>query len=132
MNRTGRSAGTLLSAALLMAAAACTADGDNGGSPSASCANLFTYDDRSYLDAPQVDFTVGKKLGIATQPPCNDTGQSDTDNEPATTTNAYEVAGLPWEAAVAVGDTPEEALLFAAHTGADIPPEVKKFIDDAK
>ncbi|MFI6652093.1 DUF6281 family protein [Streptomyces sp. NPDC050529] len=132
MNRTGRSAGALLSAALLMAAAACTADGDNGGGASASCANLFTYDDHSYLDVQQVDFTVGRKLGVATQPPCNDTGQSDKTDEPTTTTNAYKVAGLSPKAAVAIGDTPKEALLFAAHTGADLPPEVQKFIDEAR
>ncbi|MEE4490162.1 DUF6281 family protein [Streptomyces sp. BE230] len=62
----------------------------------------------------------------------NRTGRSAGALLPAMTTNAYEVAGLSPEAGVAIGDTPKKALLFAAHTGADLPPEVQKFIDDAR
>lgn len=129
MRSTGRTAGALLAAAMVMSAAACTADSSSGGEESASCVNRYTYQDRSYRDVANVDFTVGKKLGVATKPPCDDTGGQDKNEEPATTETAYEVDGISPEVAIAIGDTPEEATVFAAYSGSELPPEVEKLID---
>ncbi|MEV0494354.1 DUF6281 family protein [Streptomyces atratus] len=129
MSWTERSAGVLLAAAMVMSAAACTADSSSGGEGSASCVNRFTYQDRSYRDVANVDFTVGKKLGAATKPPCEDTGGQDKDEEPATTETAYEVDGISPKVAIAIGDAPEEVTFFAAYSGSELPPEVEKLID---
>ncbi|MFE4330771.1 DUF6281 family protein [Streptomyces sp. NPDC056831] len=112
-----------------MSAAACTAGSNSGGKESASCVNRFIYQDRSYRDVANVDFTVGTKLGAATKPPCEDTGGREKDEEPATTETAYKVDGISPKVAIAVGDTPEEATFFAAYSGSELPPEVQRLID---
>ncbi|MFD4946199.1 DUF6281 family protein [Streptomyces sp. NPDC058239] len=129
MNWTGRFAGGLLAAAMALSAAACTADSSSGGEESASCVNLFTHEGRLYRDVANVDFTVGKKLGVATKRPCEDTGGQDKDEEPATTGTAYEVDGISPKVAIAIGDTPEEATFFASYSGSELPPEVEELID---
>ncbi|MFJ8864390.1 DUF6281 family protein [Streptomyces sp. NPDC102473] len=128
MNWTGRSNGLLVAAAMVMSVAACTTGGGGGGED--SCANLYTYQDRSYLDVtPNVKFTLGDKLGVATQAPCNDTGGQDKSEVPVASETAYEVDGISPEFAIAIGDTPKTATLFAVRSGKDIPPEVQKLID---
>ncbi|MDX3771335.1 MULTISPECIES: DUF6281 family protein [unclassified Streptomyces] len=127
MTWTGRSTGLLVAAAMVMSVAACTADGGGGGE--ASCANLYTYQDRSYLDvSPNVTFTLGKKLGVATQTPCDDTGGQD-ESEESVWENAYEVDGFSPKVAIAIGDTPKTATFFAVRSGNEIPSEVQKLID---
>ncbi|MFB7223116.1 DUF6281 family protein [Streptomyces sp. NPDC056227] len=128
MNWTGRSAGVLLAASMVISTAACTADSSSGGAASGSCANRFTYQERTYRDVANVDFTVGAKLGVATQPPCNDTGGQKKTDEAGTAQTAYEVQGISPEVAIAVGDTPAEASFFAAYSGSDLPPEVQKLM----
>ncbi|MEW1690298.1 DUF6281 family protein [Streptomyces sp. NPDC091265] len=113
---------------MLVSAAACTADSSGGGSGSASCAYRVTYRDRTYQDVANVDFTVGGKLGPATQPPCDDTGSQGGDEEAATTETAYEVDGLSPTVAIAVGDTPDEAQILVAYSGGELPPEVAELI----
>ncbi|MFD5871286.1 DUF6281 family protein [Streptomyces sp. NPDC060322] len=127
MSWTGRSAG-FLATAMVMSVAACTAGGGGGGED--SCANLYTYQDRSYLDVtPNVKFTLGNKLGVATQTPCDDTGGRDKSEVPVASETAYEVDGISPEFAIAIGDTPKTATLFTVRSGKDIPSEVKKLID---
>ncbi|MET7370815.1 DUF6281 family protein [Streptomyces sp. NPDC005566] len=127
MSWSGRSTG-LLVAAMVMSVAACTAGGGGGGE--ASCANLYTYQDGSYLDvAPHAKFTLGKKLGVATQTPCDDTGAQGESEEPVRTATAYEVDGISPEVAIAIGDTAKTATLFAVHSGKEVPSEVQKLID---
>ncbi|MGW8884501.1 DUF6281 family protein [Streptomyces sp. NPDC055749] len=128
MSRTGQCARVLLAAAMVMSAAACTAGSSGGGAGSASCAHRFVYEDRSYQDVANVDFTVGRKLGTATEPPCYDTGSQDENTEPTTTQTAFAVDGIPPGVAIAVGDSPAEATLFAAYSGSKLPPEVRKLI----
>ncbi|MFV5991348.1 DUF6281 family protein [Streptomyces sp. NPDC056231] len=129
MNWTGRSTGLLLAASMVISTAACTADSSSGGAASGSCVNRFTYQERTYRDVANVDFTVGAKLGVATQPPCDDTGGQDKTDETGTAQTAYEVHGISPEVAIAVGNTPAEASFFAAYSGADVPPEVQKLVD---
>ncbi|MFE7789940.1 DUF6281 family protein [Streptomyces sp. NPDC057460] len=129
MSRTRRSAGVLMAAAMVMSVAACTADRGGGGEESASCVNRYTYQDRSYRDVANVNFTLGKKLGAATKPPCEDTGGRGKGEEPVTTETAYEVDGISPKVAIAIGDTPKTAMFFAAYSGSELPPEVQKLID---
>ncbi|MFJ6462015.1 DUF6281 family protein [Streptomyces sp. NPDC091387] len=128
MSRTGRSTGLLVAAAMVMSVAACTAGGGGGGD--ASCANLYTYQDRSYLDvSPNVRFTPGKKIGVATHTTCDDTGGQDESEESVSSENAYEVDGISPKVALAIGDTPETATFFAVNSGKEVPSEVQKLID---
>ncbi|MFJ8888807.1 DUF6281 family protein [Streptomyces sp. NPDC102402] len=128
MSWTRGSVGLLVAAAMTMPAVACTAGGGGGGGGD-SCVNRYTYQDRSYQDVTQVDFTAGQKLGVATSPPCEDTGSKDKGEEPVTTGTAYEVDGISPEVAIAVGDTPETATLFAVYSGSEPPPEVLELTD---
>lgn len=129
MGWTRRSAGSLVAAAMVMSIGACTAD-SGGGDHEASCANIFTYQDRSYGDVANVKFTLGKKLGVAIQPAsCEDTGGQDKSGEPVTTETAYEVDGISPKVAIAIGDTPKTATFFAVSSGSEVPPEVQKLID---
>lgn len=112
-----------------MSIAACSADSSGGGVESMSCVNRFTYQDRTYQDVANVNFTVGTKLGTATKPPCEDTGGRGKDEEPAVAETAFEVDGISPRVAIAVGHTPEEATFFAASSGSYLPPEVEKLID---
>lgn len=124
MSWTGRSAGLLVAAAMVMPVAACTADSGGGVGASASCVARYTYQDRSYRDVANVEFTLGKKLGAATSPPCEDTGGRGKGEEPVTTETAYEVDGISPKLAIAIGDR-----FFAVYSGSKLPPEVQKLID---
>ncbi|MGW0783990.1 DUF6281 family protein [Streptomyces sp. NPDC002913] len=117
-----------MAAAMVMSGAACTAGG-GGGDEGLSCAGRYTYQDRTYQDVGGVTFTPGKKLGVATQPPCDDTGGQDESEVPVATGTAYAVDGIPPEVAIAVGDAPGTATLFAVGSGPDLPPEVRELID---
>ncbi|WP_261991395.1 DUF6281 family protein [Streptomyces sp. OR43] len=131
MNGTRRSAGLLVAAAMVMSVAACTADGGGGEAGGGSGASLYTYKDQTYLDMGKVEFTVGKKLGVAHSTTGDDTGGAGENEEPAATEagTAYEVDGISPEVAIAIGDTPKTATLFSVRSGEEIPPEVQKLID---
>lgn len=130
MTGTGRSAGVLLAvAAMTLSAAACTTEGSDGGEGSDSCAYRFSYRGRMYQDVANVDFAVGKRLGTATHPPCNDTGRQDQAEEPTLTETAYAVDGISPTVAIAVGSTPEDVMFLAVYSAGELPPEVKKLLD---
>ena len=124
MSWVGRS--MALAAAAMVSAVACGAGSSSGGEASGSCAYQILYQDRTYRDVANVEFTVGERLGDATQPPCDDTGGQDEVEEPGTTETACQVDGISPEVAIAVGDTPGEATFVAVYSGAELPPEVKK------
>ncbi|THA78669.1 hypothetical protein E6R60_06620 [Streptomyces sp. A0642] len=112
---------------MVMPVAACTAD---GGGAEASCVARYTYQDLTYQDVGNVKFTAGKKLGVATAPPCEDTGGRSETEEPAGAAEAaYEVDGMSPEVAIAVGDTPETARFFAVSSDSELPPEVQELIE---
>ncbi|WDF40804.1 DUF6281 family protein [Streptomyces sp. T12] len=67
-----------MTALLLTAAVGCAESGGAGGTAAASCAYVVTYDSRSYLDAGNLEFTVGEKLGSATLPACDAIAVGDT------------------------------------------------------
>ncbi|WP_063785696.1 DUF6281 family protein [Streptomyces venezuelae] len=126
MSRPRRFSVALVAAASLVSLAAC--DTSSSARGEASCALQFTYNSRTYRDVANADFTVGQKLGTATKPPCDDTGTAPTDGETPTKETAYEVEGVPAEMAIAVGATPEEAMLVVVYSGTELPPEVRKLI----
>ncbi|MEU9591596.1 DUF6281 family protein [Streptomyces sp. NPDC048219] len=116
-------------AVVMVSAAACTADSRGDGEAQGSCAFRILYQDRTYRDVADVEFTVGGRIGVATEPPCDDTGGQGEAEERGTTETAYAVDGISPQVAIAVGDTPGEAALVAAYSGSEVPPEVKKLID---
>ncbi|WP_371623580.1 DUF6281 family protein [Streptomyces sp. NBC_01116] len=128
MSRSGRSAGALLAAVMVMTAAGCGADGDRGEGE-ASCAFEVTYQGRTYRDVANVEFTVTDKLGTATQPPCDDTGGDEETAERATRESAYGVKGLPPGTAIAVGSSPEDAVFVVSYSGSTLPPAIRELID---
>lgn len=95
-----------------------------------SCARIFTYEGRSYRQVVNLDFTVAEALGTATREPCNDTGQSSKGGE-SVTKSVYKVADISSKVAIAVGDTPEDASLFAVHSGGKLPRELQDLSDGA-
>ncbi|MFE5023101.1 DUF6281 family protein [Streptomyces sp. NPDC056656] len=80
----------------------------------------FTYDDRTYTSAANVEFRVGSKLGTATPPRRNDTG-GQKGGTPLVAENAYAVKGISPKMAIAVGEIPEEAVLTAVYSGKELP-----------
>jgi len=126
MNRTGWS---MTLAAVMVSAVACTADSRGDGEALGSCAFRILYQDRTYRDVANVEFTVGAKLGVVTEPPCDDTGGREEAEDSGTTGTAYEVTGISPQVAIAVGDTPGEAKFVVAYSGTELPPEVKRLID---
>ncbi|KUM74693.1 DUF6281 family protein [Streptomyces curacoi] len=105
----------IMSALLVAAAVGCAQAGGAGGAAEALCAYLVTYDHRTYRDVANVDFTVGEKLGTATIPECDDTPNDPGDTVPERRITAYEVEGMDPAAAIAVGDSPAEAILMKVH-----------------
>ncbi len=131
MGRSERMTRMLLVAAMVMPAVACTSESSSGGGEqSASCAYQVLYQDRTYRDVANVEFTAGEKLGPATIPPCDDTGGQDKDEQAEETTTAYRVDGISPEAAVAIGDSPDDTMLVTAYSGNELPSEIQKLIDE--
>jgi hypothetical protein len=128
MSWSERSVGLALAAVIAVSAAACTTGSSSSGDGADSCVYQVRYQDRTYRDVANVEFTVGEKLGNATKPPCNDTGEQEGAEEPGTTETAYAVDGISPKVAIAVGDTPDEVIFVAAYSGTELPPEVEKLI----
>ncbi|MFF5104495.1 DUF6281 family protein [Streptomyces sp. NPDC000134] len=111
-------------------AAACTSGSISGGGERASaCAYRVVFQDRTYQDVANVEFTAGDELGPATVPPCDDTGGQDEAEESEEATTAYAVDGISPEVAVAVGDSPDDVVFVAAYSGDELPPEVQDLVD---
>ncbi|MFF7892230.1 DUF6281 family protein [Streptomyces sp. NPDC007907] len=121
-----RSVIALLTAAAAASVSACQPE-DDSGEAVPSCVYVVTYAGRTYRDVPHVQFGLGTRLGAATQPPCDDTGDRNKGEGPCTTT-AYAVDGVSPDVAVAVGDAPGDVRFVAVHSGSGLPPEVKKLI----
>lgn len=128
-----RSVWILLTAAAVASAVSCTSSSGGGGDEdnghnSASCVNRVTYEKRIYKDLANVTFKTGGRLGTVSSVPCDDTGNRDGSDEPVTKSTAYAVKGLDTDIAIAVGDTPDEAVFFTVDSGKKLPAEVKKLI----
>ncbi|UIX31769.1 DUF6281 family protein [Streptomyces sp. GQFP] len=117
-----------------MASTACTSQGSSTDEGSASCAYQILYEGRTYQDVANAEFTIGQQLGDATLPPCDDTGGQDEAGGSGTKLTVYAVHGISPKAAVAVGETPDEAVLVAVavRSGTELPPAVQKLIDGSR
>ncbi|MFF2998221.1 DUF6281 family protein [Streptomyces sp. NPDC057950] len=103
---------------------ACSPQG-GGGEAEGACAIEAMYGDRTYTQVANVDFTVGRALGLAEFPPCDDTpGHNDDAGAPEPTT-AYAVDGLDPRIAIAMRYTSDEVMLLAVQPRGSLPPEVK-------
>ncbi len=127
MSRSGRTTRLPLVTAMLLLAVACTSESssDGGDEQAGSCAYLVHYQGRVYRDVANAEFTADEKLGSATLPPCDDTGDRKDAEEAGETTTAYRVDGISPDVAVAVGDSPEDTVLVAAYSGSEPPPRYR-------
>ncbi|WP_330460999.1 DUF6281 family protein [Streptomyces sp. NBC_00820] len=103
---------------------ACSAQG-GGGEAEGSCAIAAVYGGRTYTQVANVDFTVGKALGPAEFPPCDDTPGHDDNAAGHEPTTAYTVDGLDPRIAIAMRYTSDEVMLLAVQPAGSLPPEVK-------
>ncbi|MET8830677.1 DUF6281 family protein [Streptomyces sp. NPDC004610] len=132
---TGWAAAALVTG-VLVGAGACGAGDDaevashSSGESAGSCPAQFIYQGRTYENVANVEFTAADELGVATQPPCDDTG-GETPSDPAVEEPVYAIEGVPPAIAVAVGDSPTSARLFAVYTGSEIPEEVRRLAESS-
>ncbi|MEU1087823.1 DUF6281 family protein [Streptomyces sp. NPDC005892] len=126
MNVARCTSGVVLTVLAVMSVAACSSGSSSEGG-SASCAYRVAYEGRIYRDVSKTDGPVGKKLGSATVPPCEENDDGDEAEQEVVT--VYEIDGVDPGIAVAVGDTPDGTRTVAAYSGTRLPPEVKKLID---
>ncbi|MFI9760823.1 DUF6281 family protein [Streptomyces sp. NPDC051963] len=117
----------LMAVAAVAAVTGCGSSGSDDGDESASCDYRVVYEGHTYGDVANVRFEVGEKLGTVTLPACDDTNEGP--KESPTTSTAYAVRGLDPDIALAVGETPSEAIFVAVNPDNDLPTEVKKLID---
>lgn len=120
----------VLGAVLVAMSVACSssADGDDGES-AGSCAYLVEYRSRTYAGTEATDFTVGDRLGVATVPPCDDTGGSDRGGETApTSATAYAIEGVDPGIAIALDQSSDGEVIFVNLDSAKKLPEIKKLI----
>ncbi|MEU3085691.1 DUF6281 family protein [Streptomyces massasporeus] len=124
-------ASLLLAAALVSLSVGCTSvsspdDDTDSARPAPSCAYVVEYDGRTYLGRAETDVPVGKSLGAATRPACDDTpGDADEGEGPALMT-AFAVRGVDPAVAVAVAEDPGEYRLVVADSVKELPPELRK------
>jgi hypothetical protein len=124
-------ASLLLAATLASLSVGCTSvsspdDDIDGARPAPSCAYVIEYDGRTYLGREETHVPVGKSLGAATRPACDDTpGDGDEGEGPALMT-AFAVRGVDPAVAVAVAEDPGEYRLVVADTVKELPPELRK------
>ncbi|MEV0222156.1 DUF6281 family protein [Streptomyces sp. NPDC050704] len=120
---------TLLSAALVIMSVACTSSGDSGGGePASSCASRVEYQGRMYWGTAAGDFTLGKKLGAATRPPCDDTPNDDGDGEiTPTSTTVYAIKGVAPGIAIALEHPSDDVIFVNGDSGKKLP-EIRRMI----
>ncbi len=123
----------LMAATLAPLSAGCTSesssdDGD-GARPAPSCAYVVEYDGRTYLGREETDVPVGKSLGGATRPACDDTPGDGDDGEGPALMTAFAVPGVDPGIAIAVAEDTGEYRLVVADTVKELPPELKKVTD---
>ncbi|MFF9114072.1 DUF6281 family protein [Streptomyces massasporeus] len=124
-------ASLLLAAALASLSVGCSSvsspdDDTDGARPAPSCAYVVEYDGRTYLGRAETYVPVGKSLGAATRPACEDTpGDGDEEEGPALMT-AFAVRGVDPSVAVAVAEDPGEYRLVVADSVKELPPELRK------
>ncbi|NEY36345.1 hypothetical protein GTU99_30020 [Streptomyces sp. PRKS01-65] len=105
-------------AVLLLALTGCAA-GESGGDAEAICAYLVRYEGRTYTDRAGVDFEVADHIGTAVQPSCDDTPNDGEPDGTATSVKAFRVVGRDPGTAIAVGTSPDDAVLVFAQAASE-------------
>ncbi|MDN3258156.1 hypothetical protein CJD44_33995 [Streptomyces sp. alain-838] len=134
MTRFGQLTCTVLAAGILLSVGACSTEKDSGkasssGDSTVSCARQFTYQGRTYQQVANRKFTVGESLGSVKQRPCSDTGRDDGKSRAPVSRAAFEVKGISTSKAIAVGDTTQNAELYAVYSGGQPPEDLLKLTD---
>ncbi|MDX3521376.1 DUF6281 family protein [Streptomyces scabiei] len=95
---------------------------DTGGTSSASCVFAVDYDDRTYVDAGKVRYTLGAEVGTARDSVCEDQGGGEEDRAaPGDLADhtAYAIKGVDTEDAIAVRDSPGGKVRVVIHMTGD-------------
>jgi len=126
-----RTARTLvLAGAALVMVTGCAADG-GAGEAAGSCAYVVAYDGRAYWGIDGRDFEVGEAVGVARKPPCDDTPNSGDGGEPAEELTAYRVVGRDTGTALAVGASPDDAVLVTFDPDKNGPEVVRELFGES-
>ncbi|MEU6521744.1 DUF6281 family protein [Streptomyces sp. NPDC046924] len=115
-----------MAAVTVAVSAACASS--NGGESEASCEYRVEYDKRMYSDVSHAEFKIGKKLGPAVFPPCDDSSDDGGGRASPDWTVAYAIEGVDPSIAIAVDDAPDDVLFVAVDSESDLPSEIKKLI----
>jgi hypothetical protein len=115
----------LVTAVTAVVSAGCASSGDGGSE--AACEFRVEYDERVYTDVAHAESEVGKRLGPAVLPPCDDSSDDGGGQASPDSTVAYAIEGVDPGVAIAVDGAPD-GVLFVAGSGTGPPPEVKKLI----
>ncbi|MGV9502062.1 DUF6281 family protein [Streptomyces sp. NPDC003642] len=102
---------------------------DGGAQPAPSCAYVVEYDGRTYLGREETTVPLGRSLGPATRPACDDTPGDGDDGEGPVATTAYAVRGVDPAVAVAVAEDGGTHRLVVAESVEDLPPELRKLTE---
>lgn len=120
----------LVAAATVAVSAACASS--SGGESESSCEFRVEYDKRVYSDVANAEFKLGKKLGTAVIPPCDDSPDDGDGQASPDSTIAYEIEGVDSTLAIALDGAPADVLFVAvdsdSDSGGELPPEIKKLI----
>ncbi|WP_327724599.1 DUF6281 family protein [Streptomyces europaeiscabiei] len=93
-----------------------------GGTSSASCVFAVDHDDRVYVEAGRVDYTLGAEVGTARYSVCDDQGGDEEDQVPVedlTVYAAYALKGIDTEDAIAVRESPGGEVRVVIHATGD-------------
>ncbi|CAM5387204.1 DUF6281 family protein [Streptomyces hirsutus] len=119
----------VLAGAALVMVTGCAAGG-GGGEASGSCAYVVAYGERAYWGIDGGDFEVGEAVGVARKPPCDDTPSDGDDGVPAEKLTAYRVVGRDTGTALAVGTSPDDAVLVTFDPDKHGPEVVRKLFGE--
>jgi hypothetical protein len=106
--------------------AGCAPSPDDGAQAEASCAYVVEYDGRRYLGWEEATVPLGRSLGPATRPACDDTPGDGDDGEGPVPTTAFAVRGVDPAVAVAVAEDTDTYRLVVAESVEDLSPELRK------
>src|SRR5687767_13633338 len=81
----------LVAAVTVVVSAGCASSGDDGSG--ASCAFRVEYDERVYVDVAHAEFEIGRKLGPAVLPPCDDSPGDGGGRASPDSVTAYAIEG---------------------------------------
>ncbi|WP_338683458.1 DUF6281 family protein [Streptomyces acidiscabies] len=112
---------------LAMGVGAALTSGCAAGDSAASCAFVADFDGRRYSNLAGAEFTLGKAVGTAVLPTCDDTGGDDDPGSAAREVRAYSVASVDPSVAIVV-DESTETLLVAMSVREQLPVEVRKLL----